>query len=608
MEERGTNRMAETKAPRIKQNPQPDPESESWRTLPWRKFEQHVYRIQKRIFRAKQRGNQRAVHKLQKLLMKSRAARMLAVRRVTQDNQGKKTAGVDGVKSVPPKQRLDMVERIHPKHWKHLFPRPVRRVYIPKPGKDEKRPLGIPVMLDRGHQALVKLALEPEWEACFEPNSYGFRPGRSCHDAIEAIYLSIRQKDKYVLDADLKGCFDNINHEALVRKLNTYPAMKRVIHAWLKAGVVDNEVFQQTTSGTPQGGVISPLLANIALHGMEMAVKDAFSLQEGKPQFVRYADDFVVFHSTEEGVKKAKRVLEAWIQDMGLELKPSKTRITHTLRTYQGTVGFDFLGWTVRQFPAGKTHSGKNRYGTRFGFKTNIKPSKQAVKQHIAEIKHLIEKYRNVPQGKLIKELNSNIRGWTNYHRTVVSARTFHFCRNVLYLQLQRWARRKHPHKSREWISQKYWHVDDGKGWIFTDQQSKLWSHDRTHIQRHVKVRGTASPYDGNLPYWSSRLSHHYMFSGTLGKLLQKQAGKCRWCGLLFQDGDIVEIDHITPKSEGGGEELSNKFALHRHCHDQRHAKRANGAYDKGHIAEEPCDGKPSSTVLKPSRGGDSFA
>jgi len=182
--------MTNTKAPRNK--PSLDPESESWRKLPWRKFEQHVYRIQKRIFRAEQRGNHRAVHKLQKLLMKSRAARMLAVRRVTQDNQGKKTAGVDGVKSVLPKQRLDMVEQIHPTLWKRLKAQPVRRVYIPKPGKAEKRGLGIPVMKTRAHQALVKLALEPEWEAKFEANSYGFRPGRSCQDAIAAAIATIK--------------------------------------------------------------------------------------------------------------------------------------------------------------------------------------------------------------------------------------------------------------------------------------------------------------------------------------------------------------------------------------------------------------------------------
>ena len=248
--------MSETKAPRSRH--EPDPASESWRKLPWRKFEQHVYRLQKRIFRASQHGNTQAVHTLQKLLVKSRAARLLAVRRVTQDNQGKNTAGVDGVKAVPPQQRLVLAEQIHPKRWERNQPRPVRRVWIPKPGKTEKRPLGIPVMLDRAHQCLIKLALEPEWEAHFEPNSYGFRPGRCAQDAKEAIFNAIRFQPKYVLDADIAGCFDNISHTALLQKLHSYPATRRIIKAWLKAGILEDGGFYETIKGTPQGGVVTP--------------------------------------------------------------------------------------------------------------------------------------------------------------------------------------------------------------------------------------------------------------------------------------------------------------------------------------------------------------
>src|SRR5215469_12524788 len=230
----------------------------TWRELPWRKLEKHVYRMQKRIYRASQRGNRKTVRKIQKLLMKSKAARLLAVRRVTQDNQGKQTAGVDGVKSIPPAERLTLVQAIHPKRVTKRKPKPLRRVWIPKPGKEEKRPLGIPVMIDRACQALAKQALEPQWEAQFERNSYGFRPGRSCHDAIEAIFSSIKHKDKYVLDADIAGCFDNISHEKLLQKLNTYPQMRRLIRGWLKAGVLEEFQFSPTEAGTPQGGVISP--------------------------------------------------------------------------------------------------------------------------------------------------------------------------------------------------------------------------------------------------------------------------------------------------------------------------------------------------------------
>jgi RNA-directed DNA polymerase len=602
--------MAHTKAPKGKRESPLDPASESWNRLPWRKLEQHVYRIQKRIFTAEQRGNTRAVHKLQKLLMKSRAARLIAVRRVTQDNQGKKTAGIDGVKSVRPALRLVMVEHIHPNQWKRKKAQPVRRIYIPKPGKAEKRPLGIPVMETRAQQALVKLALEPAWECKFEPNSYGFRPGRSCQDAIAAIFVIIAHKAKYVLDADIKGAFDHICHEALLKKLNTYPAMRQIIKTWLKAGVIDNGVFEETPRGTPQGGVVSPLLMNIALHGMETALMQAYRTKADQPQFVRYADDLVVFHPTEDGVKKAREVLERWVAEIGLELKPSKTRIAHTLREYQGQVGFDFLGFTVRQFPVGKTHAGRaNQYGPPLGFKTLIKPSREAIQRHIAELRTVIKRNKGTTQGKLIKELNSVIRGWTNYYRTVVATETFNHCRHILYLQLRSWAHFRHPNKSRTWIAHKYWHVDDGQGWLFTDQKGiTLWEHPQTHIQRHVKVRGTASPYDGNLLYWSNRLRNHSMFNGMLGKLLQKQRGKCRWCGLLFQDGDSIEIDHITPKSQGGGEEIRNKCVLHRHCHDQRHAQRVKGTYDRGHIVEELDDAKVSCPVLQTSESGDTPA
>jgi RNA-directed DNA polymerase len=598
--------MADTKAPSTKRNAPLDVESESWNKLPWRKFEQHVYRIQKRIFRAEQRGETRAVHKLQKLLMKSRAARLLAVRRVTQENQGKKTAGVDGIKSVSPKQRFLMAKSIHPPNWKSHKSLPVRRIYIPKPGKTEKRPLGIPVMVERAQQALVKSALEPEWEAKFEANSYGFRPGRSSQDAIAAIFIDIHQKDKYVLDADLKGCFDNISHSALLRKLNTYPAMRQLIKNWLKAGLIDQGVFEQTPQGTPQGGVVSPLLANIALHGMETALQQAYKYKE-RPNFVRYADDFVVLHPTLEGVEKAKAELERWLQDIGLELKPSKTKITHTRTAYQGNVGVDFLGWNVRQYPVGKTHTGKDHTGKPLGFKTIITPSKEAVQRHLDDVTNVIRKRRTASQGQLIKELNLKIRGWTNYHRTIVAGKTFQRCQYVLFHQLFRWACRRHPNKGKRWVASKYWHVEEGT-WTFTDGRSKLWTHDLTKIQRHTKVKGTASPYDGNLLYWSQRLRTHPLLSGTKARLLQKQQGKCKWCGLLFQDGDHIEIDHITPKSHGGGEDLSNKCALHRHCHDVRHAQRAIGTSDKGSVLEEPYEVKVSRTVLKPSEGGDPFA
>src|SRR5579859_1362030 len=461
-------------------------------------------------------------------------------------------------------------------------------------------------MAERAQQALVKSVLEPEWEAKFEANSYGFRPGRSGHDAIAAIFIDIHQKGKYVLDADLKGCFDNISHAALLSKLNTYPAMRHLVKRWLQAGIVDNGVFEETTKGTPQGGVVSPLLENIALHGMETALKDTYNCKDC-PNFVRYADDFVVLHPTLEGIKKAKNVLETWLQDIGLELKSSKTKITHTRTPYQGHVGFDFLGWNVRQYPVGKTHTGKDHTGRPLGFKTIITPSKEAVQRHLRDIGKVISHRPTASQGQLIKELNLKIRGWTNYHRTIVAGKTFGRCQHILFHQLFRWACKRHPNKGKRWVARKYWHVEQG-AWTFTDGRSKLWTHDQTKIQRHTKVKGRASPYDGNWLYWSTRLKSHPLLSGTKARLLQKQQGKCKWCGLFFEDGDTIEIDHITPKKDGGNEELSNKCALHLHCHDARHTTKPSVPMTKGSVIEEPYEVKVSCTVLKPSEGGDSFA
>jgi len=570
--------------------------SGTWRELPWRKLEKHVYRMQKRIYQASQRGNTRQVEKLQKLLLKSEAARLLAVRRVTQENQGKKTAGVDGVKSVPPKQRFLMARQLHTKRWKHREqPKPARRVWIPKPGKAEKRPLGIPTMMERAKQALVKLALEPAWEAVFEPNSYGFRPGRSCHDAIGAIFLGIRYKPKFVCDADIKGCFDTIDHEALLKKLNTYPKLTHLIKGWLKAGVMEGLDFTPTERGTPQGGVISPLLANIALHGLEQTISEGYGKSRAaeKPLLIRYADDFVILHSEEAELQKAAKRAAEWLKDMGLQLSPSKTTITHTLNPIGKDVGFDFLGFHVQQYQVGRTRTGKDTHGRPLGFKSLIRPSKEAVKRHTREIGQRLRALRNAPQESVMSELNPIIRGWCNYYRWVVCSEEFHACDQNTFWQLTRWRNARHPGKGKKWTSRKY-HIR-----VATQSRFGMYVKDRvgnptpiyvrlhaeTHSQDYVKVKGNASPYDGNLLYWAKRLKQHPLVNNEKAKLLKIQQWQCPRCGLYFQDGDLLEVDHSIPTALGGRDDISNKWVYHKHCHDEKTAE------DMAHIARHKAAG-----------------
>lgn len=595
-----------------------------WHDINWRQLEYRVYKLQKRIYRASSRGDVKAVRRLQKTLMKSWSARCLAVRKVTQDNQGRKTAGVDGVKSLTPKQRVTLTGKL--KLGSKV--NPTRRVGTDKPGKEEKRPLGIPTMKDRALQSLVKMALEPEWEAKFEPNSYGFRPGRSCQDAIGAIFAAINKKPKYVLDADMAKCFDRIDHERLLEKLNTYPTLRRQIRAWLKAGVMDGKELFPTSEGTPQGGVASPLLANIALHGMEYRIKQAFPYMShtGRetwfhkkgtkflpPIVIRYADDFVILHEDITVVQRCKEIISEWLKDMGLELKPSKTRLAHTLNSYgQEEPGFDFLGFNIRQINVGKYNSGKDNQGNSLGFKTLITPSEKSIKVHYDQIAKVIDSHKTAKQETLIRNLNPIIRGWSNYYASVVSKDAYHKLDYLVYQKLRRWANRRHPQKGKKWVADKYWHRIGNANWVFSSTKDgnitePLLNHSATLITRHVKVKDVASPYNGDLIYWSSRMGKNPEMPTRVAKLLKGQKGKCAHCGLHFREGDVMEVDHIIPKSKGGRDEYKNLQLLHRHCHDKktRDDGSVRGTCDKSQIIEEPCEAKVSRTVLKTSSSGD---
>jgi RNA-directed DNA polymerase len=415
-------------------------------------------------------------------------------------------------------------------------------------------------MRDRAEQALVKLAVEPEWEARFEPNSYGFRPGRCPQDAIEAIFNHIRLKPKYVLEADIEKCFDRIDHQALLAKLNSIPTINRQVRGWLKAGIFENGEVFPSEAGTPQGGIVSPLLANIALHGLETTIANAFG-KKFRVVVIRFADDFVIICEDLATLQMARNLAEIWLAEMGLAMKPSKTHITHTLYEHEDRTGFDFLGFTVRQMATGKHYSKR-------GYKVIIKPSVKAQKRHLEQIEGLVRTHRGSNQAALIAALNPRIRGWTNYHRPNSAKRTFNRMDYQLYWKLAKWAKWQNPRKSCAWRKQRYWPRKHNR-FDFSDGKITLIKYADTPIKRHVKVQGGKSPFDGDWAYWIDRLGRDPSKPKRVVALLKRQEGRCILCGLRFMSVDHLEVHHRDGNHNDNTP--ANLVLLHGHCHDEVH-------------------------------------
>jgi RNA-directed DNA polymerase len=443
-----------------------------WHQLPWRTLESAVFTLERRLYNASHAGDSRRVHSLQRLLLKSQAAKRLAVRRVTHDNHGQHTAGSAGVKSRTPRQRAAVAERLG------TLPlgRPTRRVGIPKPGTDERRPVSSPTRHDRALHALVTLALEPAWEARFEPNSDGFRPGRAVHEAIGAMASARAKHPQSVWDAESAKGFDRIDPAALLDTLKTFPTLTRGVKAWLTAGVLAHGVFTATERGTPQGGVLSPWLANIALHGREASLRTRFPARtrrnpappgrqlHGQPQGIRYADDLVVLHRARAVIEPCRQLTPEWRQGRGLERSEQKTRIAHTLAHVDGEAGFTVLGFQARRAHASQDHTSRGR-----GFKTLIRPSPAAEKRHGARLSEPISQHKAAQPAHRIGGLNPVIAGGANYSRAVVSPKTCHRLDHRRYEQLRRWAFFRHPRHGRRRVIRRYWDTPPGQSWAFRD-------------------------------------------------------------------------------------------------------------------------------------------
>ena len=559
----------------------------TWESIDWRLVTNRVLRIQRRIYKAQTSKTKSRVHWLQKHLINSLDAKLLAVRTVTTLNKGRKTPGVDKQVIIKPSDKMTMAKKLTLNGKASL----IKRGWIAKPGKAEKRLLGIPTIQDRAKQALAKLALEPEWEAKFEPNSYGFRPGRSAHDAIEAIFLALcHNKPKWVFDADIKKCFNRIDHTYLLSKLQTFPQMESQVHSWLKAGIIEEyskfpKIEPSSTpfrcSGTPQGGIISPLLSNIALHGLEehlkkyvgdLSFKPSPTAHRGKEArmksltFVRYADDFVVIHPLREILDLCVDETRKWLSKVGLEISEEKSSVKDCRES------FLFLGFQIILI-------WKNKQ-----YRVKIVPSKNSRKRFLDNVNDIIKSNRSVSTYELISKLRPVVIGWGNYFRFCECSDTYKTQTHLLFQMLRHWVFRRHPNSARSVVKEKYWpsertyYYDETKhqdNWVLCGKDLKKgvlvenhlpqmhWIHSR----KFVKIQPIKSPFDSDHAYWALRNSKYSAFPLRVSKLYKEQNGICNYCKKHFDTFSKVEVDHTIPRALGGKDVYSNLQLLHQDCH-----------------------------------------
>ena len=542
-----------------------------WHSIDWAKCNQEVRRLQTRIVKATREGRHGKVKALQWMLTHSFSGKALAVKRVT-ENQGKKTPGVDGETWSTPEEKSQAVLLLKRHDYKPL---PLKRIYIPK-SNGKKRPLGIPTMKDRAMQALYLLALEPIAETTADGRSFGFRPRRSTADAIEQCFnvLSRKSSAQWILEGDIKGCFDNISHDWL---LGNVPIDYKILKVWLKAGYMEKRQLFPTEAGTPQGGIISPVLANLALDGLEAKLKEEVGKSRNirgivtspKINYVRYADDFIVTGMSKEILEeKVKPLIEEFMGTRGLTLSPEKTKITHIEE------GFDFLGQNVRKYNG----------------KLLIKPSKKNIKTFLEKIRATIEGNKTAKQENLIGLLNPMIRGWANYHQHVVSKKIFSYVDHEIWKKLWQWASRRHPKKGKRWIKDRYFKRIGGSNWVFaaeTDEKLpngnpimlRLRKASDVKIVRHKAIHLKANPFD---PQWeeyfevreSVRLLNTIGGRNKLISLWKSQGGICPRCSQPITKDSGWNKHYIIPKVDGGGVEQKNLVMVHPNCHRQIHANK----------------------------------